>query len=114
MNRRDILRRTAAAGLLATPAAGLLTGCATGAVVTRRTPRPTRATKSAQNPLGVKEDAPLEVVIFNGGFGEEYAKAHEAMYTENATRRRRSSTRPPRRSARRCSRGSSPATRRTW
>ncbi|GIJ43547.1 carbohydrate ABC transporter, N-acetylglucosamine/diacetylchitobiose-binding protein [Virgisporangium aliadipatigenens] len=34
------------------------------------------------NPLGVKEDAPLEVVIFNGGFGEEYAKAHEAMYKE--------------------------------
>ena len=32
--------------------------------------------------MGVKEDAPLEVVIFNGGFGEEYAKAHEAMYKE--------------------------------
>src|SRR5690349_13384939 len=38
--------------------------------------------QSAQNPLGVKEDAPLEVVIFNGGFGEDYAKAHEAMYKE--------------------------------
>jgi len=37
---------------------------------------------STNNPLGVKEDAPLEVVIFNGGFGEDYAKAHEAMYKE--------------------------------
>ncbi|BCY08534.1 carbohydrate ABC transporter, N-acetylglucosamine/diacetylchitobiose-binding protein [Actinoplanes sp. L3-i22] len=37
---------------------------------------------SANNPLGVKEDAPLEVVIFNGGFGEEYAKAHEALYQQ--------------------------------
>ena len=49
---------------------------------TRATPATYKGTKSEQNPLGVKEDAPLEVVIFNGGFGEEYAKAHEAMYTE--------------------------------
>ncbi|MFD0580520.1 N-acetylglucosamine/diacetylchitobiose ABC transporter substrate-binding protein [Dactylosporangium darangshiense] len=33
-------------------------------------------------PLGVADDAPLEIVIFNGGFGEDYAKAHEGMYTE--------------------------------
>ncbi|MEU4678319.1 N-acetylglucosamine/diacetylchitobiose ABC transporter substrate-binding protein [Micromonospora sp. NPDC023737] len=80
MNRRDILRRTAAAGLLATPAAGLLAGCATGGGDSDA--ETYKGTKSAQNPLGVKEDAPLEVVIFNGGFGEEYAKAHEAMYKE--------------------------------
>src|SRR6185369_16165487 len=35
-----------------------------------------------KNPLGEKEDAPLEVVIFDGGFGQDYAKAHEAMYKE--------------------------------
>ncbi|MET8252880.1 N-acetylglucosamine/diacetylchitobiose ABC transporter substrate-binding protein [Micromonospora sp. NPDC005197] len=81
MNRRDILRRSAAAGLLATPAAGLLSGCATGGGDKGDT-ETYQGTKSAENPLGVKEDAPLEVVIFGGGFGEEYAKAHEAMYTE--------------------------------
>ncbi|MEV6816284.1 N-acetylglucosamine/diacetylchitobiose ABC transporter substrate-binding protein [Micromonospora sp. NPDC051296] len=81
MNRRDILRRTAAAGLLATPAAGLLAGCATGGGGDDGGDS-YRGTKSAQNPLGVAEDAPLEVVIFNGGFGEEYAKAHQAMYTD--------------------------------
>ncbi|MEV7327207.1 N-acetylglucosamine/diacetylchitobiose ABC transporter substrate-binding protein [Micromonospora sp. NPDC093244] len=81
MNRRDILRRSAAAGLLATPAAALLTGCATGGG-DKGDAETYKGTKSAENPLGVKEDAPLEVVIFGGGFGEEYAKAHEAMYTE--------------------------------
>ena len=83
MNRRDILRRTAATGLLATPAAGLLAGCATSGGGDDKGDAGTyKGTKSEQNPLGVKEDAPLEVVIFNGGFGEEYAKAHEAMYKE--------------------------------
>ncbi|MEV0427794.1 N-acetylglucosamine/diacetylchitobiose ABC transporter substrate-binding protein [Micromonospora sp. NPDC050495] len=83
MNRREILRRTAAAGLLATPAAGLLAGCATSGGDDDKGDAGTyKGTKSEQNPLGVKEDAPLEVVIFNGGFGEEYAKAHEAMYKE--------------------------------
>ncbi|MEU2610556.1 N-acetylglucosamine/diacetylchitobiose ABC transporter substrate-binding protein [Micromonospora sp. NPDC007271] len=82
MNRRDILRRTAAAGLLATPAAGLLAGCATSGGDDKKDAETYKGTKSEQNPLGVKEDAPLEVVIFNGGFGEEYAKAHEAMYKE--------------------------------
>ncbi|MET7969568.1 N-acetylglucosamine/diacetylchitobiose ABC transporter substrate-binding protein [Micromonospora sp. NPDC005305] len=83
MNRREILRRTAAAGLLATPAAGLLAGCATsGGDDDKGDSGAYKGTKSEQNPLGVKEDAPLEVVIFNGGFGEGYAKAHEAMYKE--------------------------------
>ncbi|MDG4811259.1 N-acetylglucosamine/diacetylchitobiose ABC transporter substrate-binding protein [Micromonospora sp. WMMD1120] len=82
MNRRDILRRGAAAGLLATPAAGLLAGCATGGGGDKSDAKTYKGTKSEQNPLGVQEDAPLEVVIFGGGFGEEYAKAHEAMYTE--------------------------------
>src|SRR4051812_1941700 len=80
MNRRDILRRSAAAGLLATPAAGLLAGCATSGGDDKSDAGTYKGTKSEQNPLGVKQDAPLEVVIFNGGFGEEYAKAHESMY----------------------------------
>ncbi|BCJ55007.1 carbohydrate ABC transporter, N-acetylglucosamine/diacetylchitobiose-binding protein [Actinoplanes sp. NBRC 14428] len=38
--------------------------------------------KSADNPLGVKADAPLEVVIFKGGYGDEYAKSAETTYTQ--------------------------------
>ncbi|MEE3917751.1 hypothetical protein V2I01_00405 [Micromonospora sp. BRA006-A] len=81
MNRREIPAQRRR-GLLATPAAGLLAGCATSGGATRATRARTRAPRSEQNPLGVAEDAPLEVVIFNGGFGEDYAKAHEAMYKE--------------------------------
>ncbi|MEV1286223.1 N-acetylglucosamine/diacetylchitobiose ABC transporter substrate-binding protein [Micromonospora sp. NPDC049679] len=80
MNRRDLLRSTAAAGVLA-PAAGLLTGCAMGGD-SGGDKFTNQGEKTADNPFGVKEDVPLEVVIFNGGFGEEYARAHEAMYTE--------------------------------
>jgi N-acetylglucosamine transport system substrate-binding protein len=78
LSRRDLLRTAAAAGLLAaTPVT--LGACATGGDDDTKS---AEGEKSAANPLGVKEDAPLEVVIFNGGFGEEYAKAHEAMYVE--------------------------------
>ena len=81
LTRRDVLRRAVAAGVLATPAAGLLSGCALGGSDDKPTDQ-NQGDKSAENPLGVDAAAPLEVVIFNGGFGEDYAKAHEAMYNE--------------------------------
>ncbi|KHD77603.1 ABC transporter substrate-binding protein [Actinoplanes utahensis] len=74
MSRRRLLHGTAGAAV-----AGTLGGCAMGGEADGDT---AKGVASAANPLGVKEDAPLEVVIFNGGFGEEYAKAHEAMYRE--------------------------------
>jgi N-acetylglucosamine transport system substrate-binding protein len=68
---------------MATPAAGLLTGCAMGGDDDDSGgDSANQGEKTAENPFGVKADAPLEVVIFNGGYGEEYAKAHEAMYNE--------------------------------
>ncbi|MFG1607728.1 N-acetylglucosamine/diacetylchitobiose ABC transporter substrate-binding protein [Actinoplanes sp. NPDC049265] len=74
MSRRGLLAGGAAAGV-----AGALGGCAMGGGDDGGS---ATAETSARNPLGVKADAPLEVVIFNGGFGEEYAKAHEAMYKQ--------------------------------
>ncbi|MEV6494377.1 N-acetylglucosamine/diacetylchitobiose ABC transporter substrate-binding protein, partial [Actinoplanes sp. NPDC051633] len=74
ISRRGLLHGAAAIG-----AASALTGCAMGGDSDDDS---AKTDASATNPLGVKEDAPLEVVIFNGGFGEEYAKAHEAMYKE--------------------------------
>ncbi|MFC7549398.1 N-acetylglucosamine/diacetylchitobiose ABC transporter substrate-binding protein [Plantactinospora sp. GCM10030261] len=80
LSRRTLLGRTAAAGLLATPAAGLLGACATSGGDGGDTEQAT-GTKSAENPFGVKEDAPLEVVIFNGGYGDKYATdVHEPLY----------------------------------
>ena len=75
ISRRGLLQGGAAAG-----AATALGGCAMGGGDENE--GGAKGDSSAVNPLGVKEDAPLEVVIFNGGFGEEYAKAHETMYEQ--------------------------------
>ena len=82
LTRRTVLRRAAAAGLLAVPAAGLLSACATGG--DSETQDQSTGTKTADNPLGVKEDAALEVVIFNGGYGDKYATdVHEPLVQED-------------------------------
>jgi N-acetylglucosamine transport system substrate-binding protein len=77
-SRRDLIKRATAYGITAVPTTTLLSGCATswGGV------RQEKGTKSAANPLGVAESAPLDVVIFNGGFGDAYAKQFEAMYAK--------------------------------
>jgi len=66
-SRRTFLRGALATGALVLPGTGLLAGCATsggdgdGA---------TEGTVSDENPLGVPTDQPLEIYIFNGGFGD--------------------------------------------
>ncbi|GAA4683322.1 N-acetylglucosamine/diacetylchitobiose ABC transporter substrate-binding protein [Phytohabitans rumicis] len=71
LDRRKLLGRAAAAGLLATPAAGLLSACVGGG--DDETQEQAQGEKSATNPLGVDPKAELEVVIFNGGLGTKYA-----------------------------------------
>jgi N-acetylglucosamine transport system substrate-binding protein len=79
VDRRTLLRRAAAVGLVALPGASLLSACATGGGGSNDSSGGGK--KSANNPLGVKEDAPLDVVIFNGAFGDKYATdVHEPMY----------------------------------
>ncbi|AEV84094.1 ABC transporter substrate-binding protein [Actinoplanes sp. SE50] len=82
VSRRDLLR--CAAGVAAV---GALGGCALGGGDVPGDPTVTRPV-SAANPLGVPADAPLEVVIFNGGFGEDYAREHEARYRQRYPRAR--------------------------
>ena len=80
VSRRDLLRRAAAASLLASPAAGLLAACATSTGGGNNNQG--GGTKTANNPLGMKEDGEVNVVIFNGGYGDRYAKeVHEPMFT---------------------------------
>jgi N-acetylglucosamine transport system substrate-binding protein len=71
IDRRTLLRRAAAAGLLATPALGTLSACVGGG--STETQKQSEGTKSAENPLGVDPAAPLEIYIFNGGLGTKYA-----------------------------------------
>jgi N-acetylglucosamine transport system substrate-binding protein len=78
VSRRTLLTRAAALGALAVPGVALLDACATGGG--GATGSGDKGTVTKDNPLGVKVDAPLDVVIFKGGFGDKYATDSEAAY----------------------------------
>ncbi|MBA2418616.1 MAG: carbohydrate ABC transporter, N-acetylglucosamine/diacetylchitobiose-binding protein [Nocardioidaceae bacterium] len=82
-SRRVFLQR---AGLAAMAVAGssVLAGCASGGDG-EDTVSGGGADKSAENPFGVNAADPLTVVIFNGGYGDDYAKFHEGLYTSTFT-----------------------------
>ncbi len=76
-SRRKFLRGALATGALALPGTGILAGCATSGGGQEQS----AGAKTNKNPLGVPEDKPLEIYIFNGGFGDKYATGiHEPMY----------------------------------
>ncbi|MBG0568373.1 carbohydrate ABC transporter, N-acetylglucosamine/diacetylchitobiose-binding protein [Actinoplanes sp. NEAU-A11] len=75
--RRSLLK-TAGAAAAGVP---LLAACVTNSGDGDE-PADTGGAKSTENPLGVRADAPLEVVVFKGGYGDEYAIKAEAKYTE--------------------------------
>ncbi|MFF5900436.1 N-acetylglucosamine/diacetylchitobiose ABC transporter substrate-binding protein [Streptomyces argenteolus] len=78
LGRRDVIKRSAALGLIAVPTMSFLSSCASSDSGSDE--KVEKGTKSAKNPLGVNETAALEVVIFNGGFGEQYAIDAEKKY----------------------------------
>ena len=72
-SRRQILQRAAALGLSAPAVAALFAGAIPVRVLAQ----------DADNPLGVDPTAPLDVVIFKGGFGDDYAiYVNEKMYNK--------------------------------
>jgi N-acetylglucosamine transport system substrate-binding protein len=73
VDRRTLLRRAAAVGLLATPAVGLLSACVSSDDGDTDTSNAGGGAKSADNPLGIDPKKPVEIVIFNGGLGTAYA-----------------------------------------
>ncbi|MFD0549763.1 hypothetical protein ACFQ0X_11575 [Streptomyces rectiviolaceus] len=79
INRRDVMKRAAATSLLAVPAMGALSSCASGGGEENKAEK---GEKSKKNPLGVKTDAALGVYIFNGGYGDKYAQFVTDMYQE--------------------------------
>ncbi|MFP1624825.1 N-acetylglucosamine/diacetylchitobiose ABC transporter substrate-binding protein [Streptomyces sp. 5K101] len=81
LSRRNLIKRSAALGLIAVPTMSFLSACASGDGGTDN--QVEKGEKSAQNPLGVNETAQLEVVIFDGGFGTQYAKDAVAVYEKN-------------------------------
>ncbi|SEN34886.1 N-acetylglucosamine/diacetylchitobiose ABC transporter substrate-binding protein [Actinacidiphila rubida] len=81
MNRRDLVKRSAALGLVAVPAAGLLSACASsGGSDSNSSTKPTKGAASKDNPFGVNDSAALDIVIFDGGYGHDYATALGKLY----------------------------------
>jgi ADP-ribose pyrophosphatase YjhB (NUDIX family) len=72
VNRRTLMKRSAAAGVLAVPAMGALSACASGSDDDGGD-GDSGVDATDENPLGVDPKADLEVVIFDGGLGDQYA-----------------------------------------
>jgi N-acetylglucosamine transport system substrate-binding protein len=81
LGRRDVIKRSAALGLVGIPAVSFLSACASGGGNGDGS-KPDKAKTTAKNPLGVNATAPLEFVIFDGGFGTEYAKDANVLYNK--------------------------------
>ncbi|MEU8991434.1 N-acetylglucosamine/diacetylchitobiose ABC transporter substrate-binding protein [Streptomyces sp. NPDC048558] len=81
VGRRDLIRRSAALGLISVPTMSFLSACATGGGGgSDEESKAPGGAKSATNPLGVKQGTALEAFIFKGGLGDQYAKDAEADY----------------------------------
>jgi len=80
-SRRIFLQRAGLATIAVAGGSSFLAGCASGGG-DKDSVSGGGAEKSAENPFGVKATDALAVVIFNGGYGDEYAKFHESLYTD--------------------------------
>lgn len=81
VGRRDLIKRSAAVGLVAAPGMSMLSACASGGG--ENDDKVEKGKKSKDNPLAVNKDAKLEVVIFNGGYGDQYALDNHKLYEKN-------------------------------
>jgi N-acetylglucosamine transport system substrate-binding protein len=70
MSRRQLMQRGAALGISATALSVAFVQKSAMAIA-----------QGAENPLGVDPNAPLDVVIFKGGYSDEYALDNNARYT---------------------------------
>ncbi|MEV0589003.1 N-acetylglucosamine/diacetylchitobiose ABC transporter substrate-binding protein [Nonomuraea sp. NPDC050310] len=88
ITRRQLLRRIGLTAVVVGPGAGLLSACATGGGTAAgpSASAPAAASSAAfdpKNPFAVDAKKGLEVVIFTGGFKDEYATGvHEPMFTK--------------------------------
>ncbi|MFE4639582.1 extracellular solute-binding protein, partial [Streptomyces sp. NPDC056730] len=71
LGRRDVIKRSAAIGLITVPTMSFLASCASSDSGSDKKVEKGKATD--KNPLGVNASAPLDFVLFDGGFGTEYA-----------------------------------------
>jgi N-acetylglucosamine transport system substrate-binding protein len=81
-SRRIFLQRAGLSTLAVSGGASMLAGCASGGSDSDDEVSGGGGEKTEDNPFGVDAADPLNVVIFNGGYGEEYAKFHESLYQD--------------------------------
>jgi len=79
VGRRDLIKRSAALGLISVPTMSFLSACASsgGGDSDKKTES---GKKTKANPLGVNDTAQMEFVLFDGGFGKEYAEDAVKIY----------------------------------
>ncbi|MFH9662167.1 N-acetylglucosamine/diacetylchitobiose ABC transporter substrate-binding protein [Streptomyces sp. NPDC017248] len=80
VGRRALIKRSAALGLAAVPAMSFLSACASGGGDGDAGEGDTKGKTSKDNPFGAKKGGKLDVVVFKGGYGDDYAKAWEADF----------------------------------
>ncbi len=78
-SRRIFLKRAGLAAMAVAGGSSFLASCASGGDGEDEVSGGGED-KTEENPFGVKASDPLAVVIFNGGYGDEYAKFHESLY----------------------------------
>lgn len=80
--RRAVIRSAATGAVLA--GVGALGACGTGGPVpsTGDDGVDGGQEKTDENPFGVEQGTALDVVVFDGGYGTEYAEAHVEMYNQ--------------------------------
>ncbi|GAA2426521.1 N-acetylglucosamine/diacetylchitobiose ABC transporter substrate-binding protein [Streptomyces glaucus] len=84
VGRRDLIRRSAALGLVSVPATSFLSACASSGGGGED--KAESGERTAKNPLGVNDGARMEFVLFDGGFGTEYAEDAVRIYEKNFPR----------------------------
>ncbi|MEU9559380.1 N-acetylglucosamine/diacetylchitobiose ABC transporter substrate-binding protein [Streptomyces fumanus] len=82
VGRRDLIKRSAALGLISVPTMSFLSACASGGGDDDQD-KAEAGEKTAKNPLGVNNSAQMEFVLFDGGFGKEYAEDAVKIYQKN-------------------------------
>ncbi|MET9952071.1 N-acetylglucosamine/diacetylchitobiose ABC transporter substrate-binding protein [Streptomyces sp. NPDC006339] len=79
--RRDLIKRSAALGLISVPTMSFLSACASSGGDSGGNDAP-KGEKTKDNPFGVAKGGKIDVVVFKGGYGDEYAKAWEASFNK--------------------------------
>ncbi|MER8043726.1 N-acetylglucosamine/diacetylchitobiose ABC transporter substrate-binding protein [Streptomyces sp. NPDC094032] len=82
LGRRDLIKRSAALGLISVPTMSFLSACASGGGDDTGNDKKPAGEKTKDNPFGVAKGGKIDVVVFKGGYGDDYAKAWEASFNK--------------------------------